>query len=69
LKFYLPGVGYGNARQIKEYRRLKLRTDSMEKAMMQQTQYLKQLDKLLRGKVVPMDTQQLEVPKFETIDQ
>jgi hypothetical protein len=69
LKFYLPGVGYGNARQIKEYRRLKLRTDSMEKAMTQQTQYLEQLDKLLRGKIVPRDTQQLEVPKIENIDQ
>lgn len=69
LKFYLPGVGYGNARQIKEYRRLKLRTDSMEKAMAQQAQYLDQLDKLLRGKIVHKDTQQLEVPKLENIDQ
>ena len=30
LKYYLPGVGYGNARQIKELKMLKIRTDSME---------------------------------------
>lgn len=68
LKFYLPGVGYGNARQIKEYRRLKLRTDSMEKAMSQQVQYLQRLDNLLRGKTLPMDTQRLDLPKLETLD-
>src|SRR5437868_13719377 len=33
LKYYLPGVGYGNAKQIKEYRDLKMRTDSMEQAL------------------------------------
>src|SRR6187549_3259045 len=32
LKYYLPGVGYGNSRQVKEYRDLKMRTDSMEQA-------------------------------------
>jgi hypothetical protein len=68
LKFYLPGVGYGNARQIKEYRRLKLRTDSMEKAMYQQTQYLEQLDHVLRGKMKPLDTQKLRMPKLDNID-
>jgi hypothetical protein len=68
LKFYLPGVGYGNARQIKEYRRLKLRTDSMEKAMNQQAHYLEQLDKVLRGKMKPLDTLPLRMPKLENID-
>lgn len=68
LKFYLPGVGYGNARQIKEYRRLKLRTDSMEKAMYQQTQYLEQLDHVFRGKMKPLDTQKLRMPKLDNID-
>ena len=33
LKYYLPGVGYGNAKQVKEYRDLKMRTDSMEQAL------------------------------------
>jgi hypothetical protein len=69
LKFYLPGVGYGNAKQIKEYRILKLRTDSMEKAMQQQSFYLDQIDKVLRGKMVTRDTQSLPMPKLEDIDQ
>ena len=33
LKYYLPGVGYGNAKQVKEYKTLKMRTDSMEDAL------------------------------------
>src|SRR5437773_6313601 len=33
LKYYLPGVGYGDAKQIREYRVLKMRTDSMEQAL------------------------------------
>ncbi len=33
IKYYLPGVGYGDARQVKEFRQLKMRTDSMENAL------------------------------------
>jgi hypothetical protein len=39
LKYYLPGVGYGNVRQIKEYRNLKLKVDSMERSLTLQQQY------------------------------
>jgi len=44
LKYYLPGVGYGNVKQIKEYKKLKLRTDSMEQALQQQQQYFQDLE-------------------------
>ena len=39
LKYYLPGVGYGNAKQIKEFKMLKIRTDSMEDALQYKQQY------------------------------
>ena len=68
LKYYLPGVGYGNARQIKEYRNLKLRTDSMERSLVQQQQYLNHLDSVLKGKITSRDTNSLKLPKLENID-
>ena len=40
IKYYLPGVGYGDARQVREYRQLKIRADSMETAMKCKTRYL-----------------------------
>lgn len=68
LKYYLPGVGYGNARQIREYRNLKLRTDSMERSLMQQQQYMSHLDSVLKGKITSRDTNSLKLPKLENID-
>lgn len=65
LKYYLPGVGYGNARQVKEYRALKLRTDSMEKALLHQQQFLDDIQKVLKGNVKPLDTNMLKLPKAE----
>ena len=47
LKYYLPGVGYGNAKQVKEYRALKIRTDSMEQALQRQYKYFEDLQKVL----------------------
>lgn len=63
LKYYLPGSGMGNAKQLKEYRELKLRTDSMEQALKYQDGYLKNIQKVLQGKIVPMDTNKLALPK------
>lgn len=62
LKYYLPGVGYGNVKQIKEFRQLKIRTDSMEQALRQQQRYNEDLQKVLNGNVVKMDTSKLELP-------
>lgn len=63
LKYYLPGVGYGNVKQVKEYRSLKIRTDSMEVALGQQQKYFEDLQKLLRGNIVKLDTNNLKLPK------
>ena len=68
LKYYLPGVGYGNVKQIKEYRNLKIRTDSMEQALQQQHRYFNDLEKVLTGNVVKLDTNKLTLPKIENID-
>jgi hypothetical protein len=68
LKYYLPGVGYGNVKQIKEYRKLKIRTDSMEQALIQQQRYFQDLEKVLKGNVVKLDTNKLKTPKLENID-
>lgn len=65
LKYYLPGVGYGNAKQIKEYRVLKLRTDSIEQSLLFKQKYIDDLQKILKGTVVKIDTNKLELPKVE----
>lgn len=65
LKYYLPGVGYGNARQIREYKMLKIRTDSMENALKYKQQYYDDLQKVLQGTVSKLDTNKLALPKVE----
>jgi hypothetical protein len=67
LKYYLPGSGMGNVKQMKEYRALKIRTDSMEQALKHQDGYLKNIQKVLEGKTIPLDTNKLALPK-ETIN-
>ncbi|MEY4702236.1 MAG: hypothetical protein RIR96_133 [Bacteroidota bacterium] len=69
LKYYLPGVGYGNAKQVREFRKLKIRTDSIERSLNQQQQYFEHLEKVLEGKVITKDTQNLKLPKLEDIDE
>lgn len=66
LRYYLPGSGYGDAKQIREYRNLKMRTDSMETALNQQHKYFEDLEKVLKGNIVKMDTSKLNLPKVES---
>ena len=68
LKYYLPGVGYGNAKQIKTIRNLKIRTDSIETALQQQQRYYEDLEKTLKGNVVKLDTASLKLPKQDNSD-
>jgi hypothetical protein len=63
LKYYLPGTGMGTAKEVKQYRELKLRTDSMEQALKLQDGYLKNIQKVLEGKTVQLDTTKLALPK------
>lgn len=65
LKYYLPGTGLGNAKQIKEFRGLKMRTDSLEQALKYRDNYLKNIQKVLEGKVTSRDTNNLPLPKTE----
>jgi hypothetical protein len=64
LKYYIPG--YGNAQVDREYRQLKYVTDSLEKQVTYQSQYIDGLKKVLTGNTtVTLDTTQLKVPKEE----
>ena len=65
LKYYLPGTGMGNANQIKQYRQLKIRTDSMEQALKYQDNYLKNIQRVLQGNVKALDTNKIILPKVE----
>ncbi len=69
IKYYLPGVGYGDARQVKEFRQLKIRTDSMENALKYKQQYFDDIKKVLQGKVPVLDTNKLDLPKIENINE
>jgi len=69
LKYYLPGVGYGNAKTVKEYRKLKLRTDSMEQALRFNNRYVENLQKVLQGNISTLDTNLLTVPQMENTDE
>jgi hypothetical protein len=64
LKYYIPG--YGNVKMDREYRQLKYVTDSLEKQVSYQSQYINGLKKVLEGNVeVHLDTTQLQLPKEE----
>ena len=65
IKYYLPGVGYGDVRQMREFKALKVRTDSMENALKQKQRYFEDLQAVLQGKIIPLDTTKLELPKVE----
>ena len=62
LRYYVPG--YGNANLGREYRQLKYVTDSLEKQVSWQAQYIDGIRKTLAGNTdVKMDTTNLQVPK------
>lgn len=64
LKYYIPG--YGSARIGREYRQLKYVTDSLEKQVFQQAQYIQSVKSVLDGTVeLKRDTTLLELPQDE----
>ncbi len=65
LKYYLPGAGYGDARQMREYRMLQMRTDSIEKEVKYREQYFNDLKKVLQGNMPVPDTHKLALPNVE----
>jgi len=69
IKYYLPGVGYGDVKQVREYRSLKIKTDSIETALRYKEKYLNDLKKVLSGEVVKLDTTTLDLPKIENSEE
>jgi hypothetical protein len=64
MKMYIPG--YGDASNTRELRQLKIRTDSLEKAMVFKDQYLDNIKSVLQGDVsVKLDTTLLSIPSPE----
>ena len=64
LKYYIPG--YGSARIGTEYRQLKYLTDSLEKQVGIQRQYIQSVKSVLDGSVeLKRDTTLLELPQDE----
>jgi hypothetical protein len=64
LKYYIPG--YGSAKVDREYRQLKYRTDSLEKQLNYQAQYLDGLRKVMAGNTdLKLDTTQLPIQAEE----
>jgi hypothetical protein len=67
LKYYIPG--YGSAKIGREYRELKYRTDSLEKQVTYQSQYIDGLRKVMAGdRDLKLDTTQLPAQKEEVIN-
>ena len=62
LKFYIPG--YGNNSSRSELQALKMRTDSLEQAVVYKDQYLNNIKKVLNGDTpTKLDTTTIKVPK------
>jgi len=67
LRLYIPGYGDFNA--TKELRELKMRTDSLEKAVKYKDQYLDNVRNVLQGNVnVKLDTNSIDIPKTDNIE-
>ncbi len=65
LKYYLPGTGYGNIKQRRQFEALTYKTDSLEKVLTFKEKYYKDLHKVLKGDIPVLDTNKLELPKVE----
>jgi ABC-type dipeptide/oligopeptide/nickel transport system permease component len=64
LKYYIPG--YGSAKIGREYRQLKYVTDSLERELSYQAQYIDQVKRVLSGDVsVTLDTTRSPIPRDE----
>jgi len=67
VKYYIPG--YGSAKADREYRQLKYITDSLDKQLSYQSQYINSLRKVFSGDAeMKLDTTRIPVPKEEVND-
>ena len=63
LKLYIPG--YGQAQKAKEYGILKMKADSIEQNLIKKQEYIDNIEKILKGNVVPLDTTMLKLKNIE----
>src|SRR5450432_354142 len=63
LKLYIPG--YGDAQKTKEYEMLKMKADSIEQSLIKKQEYIDNIEKILKGNVVPLDTSTLKSKNIE----
>lgn len=63
LKLYIPG--YGEAQKAREYEMLKMKADSIEQSLIKKQEYIDNIEKVLRGNVVPLDTTKLKLKNIE----
>ncbi|MEO8764256.1 MAG: hypothetical protein ABI416_08210 [Ginsengibacter sp.] len=63
LKLYIPG--YGDAHKAKEYEILKMKADSIEQSLIKKQEYIDNIEKILKGRVVPLDTASLKLKSVE----
>ena len=59
LKYYIPG--YGKAGTTQEYEALKVKADSIEKALILKQQYVNDIESVLKGTLAPRDTTLLKL--------
>ncbi len=63
LKLYIPG--FGDAKQAKEYKSLKVKADSIEQTLIYKQQYIDNIEKILKGNVTKFDTTRLKIKQIE----
>ena len=64
LKYYIPG--YDDLKIGREYRQMKVRVDSLERAVEYQAGYIENIKDVLKGgSTAVLDTTQLQTPKDE----
>jgi hypothetical protein len=66
LRLYIPG--YGDVNTTKELRELKIKTDSLEESMRQKDRYMENLKTVLQGGTIKLDTNILNIPTPEKIN-
>lgn len=69
LKYYLPGTGYGNLKQRRQLEALTYTTDSLEKELKYKQKYYDDLHKVLKGNLPVLDTNKLDLPKVENVQE
>ena len=65
LKFYIPG--YGAAGKTQQFETLKVKADSIEHSLVIKQQYIDDMEKILKGNTVPMDTTTLKISRMTKI--